>query len=173
MEHNNNNLYLVFVALFIGACISLAGGVWYSLSVLSEYREEYDIMVSERDNFSENMDSLKAKNTLLKRIVNVNFSNSSTASDSLEFYANVRQAIEKNNLNMISMSTNSSMMGGESANVLNIKLQGDYYALAHLFADWRNMPFASRVTSLQIVRDQTSPEYFVDVDVTLEAWTDN
>ena len=170
MEHENN-LYLIFVGLFLAVCIALGGGVWYSMSMLADYREEFDIMRNERENFSDNMEALKTKNQLLKRIAGVSFKNSGSASDAVEFYSSVRQAISDNQLEMISMSTGSSAFGtGENAAVLNIKLQGEYYALAHLLAAWRNLPFASRVTSLKLVRDQNNPGNFVDVDVTLEAW---
>ena len=69
----------------------------------------------------------------------------------------------KNAMNMLSMSAKDS---GE----LELKLRGNYYSLVNLFADWRRMPFASRITSLRITRDSIEPDNLVDADITLEAW---
>ena len=155
--------YFLQMAIFFIACLSLAGGVWFGLNKLSEYREEYDLIIDERDNFSHIMDSLRAKNRTLQEINKLKFTEVSMASDGVEFYSKVRTLIEENSMNMISMSNNDN-------NTLTLKLQGNYYSLVHLFADWREMPFASRVTSLRITRDNTAPEDFVEADLTLEAW---
>ena len=158
-----NKSYFLQITFFFVLCAALCGGVWFGLEMLSDYREEYDLIVDERENFSTIMDSLRAKNQTLQDISKLNFSNVGTASDSVEFYSQVRKLIEENSMNMLSMSANEN-------NVLTLKLQGNYYSLVHLFADWREMPFASRITSLRITRDSTAPDDFVEADLTLEAW---
>ena len=143
-------------------------GVWYGLHELSIYREEYDTMISERDNFSSVMEDLRAKNKTLTNIHNLHFENVGTASDTVEFYSYVRNILDKYNMETVSMSSNES---NNSGSVLTLKLSGTYYALAKVFADWRNMPFASRITSLKIVMDSVKPNELVEVDVVIEAWT--
>ena len=155
--------YTLHMVIFFALCFAMCGGVWYGLHVLESYREEYDFIVNERDNFSTVMESLRNKNKTLQSINNLNLGDVGTEADGLDFYARVRELIEENSMNMISMSANDN-------NVLTLKLQGNYYSLVHLFADWREMPFASRITSLRIARDAQAPSDFVDVDVTLEAW---
>ena len=161
MEENNS--CTIHVVLFFALCIALCSGVWYGLHVLESYREEYDCIVNERDNFSTVMESLRNKNKTLQNINNLHLGDVGTSADGVDFYARVKKLIDENSVNMLSMSANDN-------NILTLKLQGNYYSLIHLFADWRNMPFASRITSLRIARDAQAPSDFVDVDVTLEAW---
>ena len=162
-----DNKSLIFVGIFFALCLAVSVGVWYGLHELSEYREEYDTMINERDNFSSVMEDLRAKNQTLTNINRLNFGNVGTASDSVEFYSHVRTILDRYNMNTLSMSSNENDSAG---NVLTLKISGNYYALAKVFADWRNMPFASRITSLKIVRDHDNPEDLVDVDVVIEAW---
>lgn len=160
-----SNSYTLHIILFFILCAALCSGVWYGLHTLESYREEYDFIVNERDNFSSIMDGLRNKNKTLKNInrLNSNFNEVGTALDGVEFYSHVRNLIETNAINMLSMSTNDN-------NILTLKLQGNYYSFVHLLADWRTMPFASRVTSLRIARDAQNPDDFIEADVTLEAW---
>ena len=155
----------IFVGIFFALCLTVAVGVWFGLHELSEYRDEYDTMINERDNFSSVMEDLRAKNKTLTNINRLNFGNVGTASDTVEFYSHVSTILDRYNMNTLSMSSNEN-----AGNVLTLKLSGNYYALAKVFADWRNMPFASRITSLKITRDNNSPEDLVDVDVVIEAW---
>ena len=162
-----DNKSLIFVGIFFALCLAVAVGVWYGLHELSEYRDEYDTMISERDNFSAVMEDLRAKNKILNNVNKLNFDNVTTASDSVEFYSQVYAILDKYNMNTLSMSSNEN---DNSGSVLTLKLSGNYYALIKVFADWRNMPIASRITSLKIVRDNDNPEELVDVDVVIEAW---
>ena len=168
-----DNKPLIFVVIFFILCLSLIGGVWYSLYALSTYREEYDLLASERDSFSSNMERLKAKKAALEQINSINFTHSEKASDTLEFYSRVRDAADKNHVEMISMTaTQAQNISEQSGSVLTIKMRGGYYDLAKVFADWRQMPFASRVKSLRLARDKTDPEEAVEADIVLEAYTE-
>ena len=155
--------YWLQIIIFFAVCLALCGGVWYGLDVLEEYREEYDFIVNERDNFSVVMDGLRAKNKTLQGIHKINLGRSETVPDDIEFYSEVRKLIDANNVELIERSTNDN-------GILTLKLQGGYYSCIKLFADWRAMPFISRMTSLKITRDKDSPDNFVFADVTLEAW---
>lgn len=168
-----DNKPLIFVVIFFVLCLMLIGGVWYSLYSLSTYREEYDLLASERDSFSSSMESLKAKKAALEQINSINFTHSEKASDTLEFYSNVKDAADKNNIEMLSMTAAQAQNSSEqSGSVLTIKMRGGYYDIAKLFADWRKMPFASRVRSLRLTRDKINPEEAVEADIVLEAYTE-
>ncbi len=82
----------------------------------------------------------------------------------MEFYSHVRNAIEKHNIDLLAMNSDANR-----DNLLSLHVQGSYYALAHMFADWRVMPFAARINSVKIKRDTSSPTSKVDVQVVLEA----
>ena len=162
MEDRN---YFLQILLFAGVCIIFAASVWFGIHTLEDYREEYDTMASERDNFEGIMENLRAKNRTLQAINKVNLSNIKMINkgNENEFYTEVRRLIDENKVNMISIRN-------DEASILKLNLKGDYYALIHLFADWREMPYASRVTELKIKRDNLLPSDFVEAELTLEAW---
>ncbi len=160
MEKRN---YFLQITIFFAICLLLCVGVWFEIHVLEEYREEYDMIISERDNFEGIMENLRAKNRTLQSIRQVNLDNVVKAKDGVEFYSEVRRLIDENSINMLSMQNDQS-------NILKLSLQGNYYALIHLFADWREMPFASRITELKIKRDNIMPSDLVEAELTLEAW---
>ncbi|MBQ9419839.1 MAG: hypothetical protein IJU31_05610 [Synergistaceae bacterium] len=161
-DMENNDSYFVQIIIFFALCAALCAGVWYGLHTLQDYREEYDTIDNERDNFSTVMESLRAKNKTLESINKIDFSNVGKVVDPTEFSSKVIQLIDDNAVDLLSMSTDDK--------TITMKLKGNYYSVVHLFADWREMPFASRITSLRITRNSESPWDSIDADVTLEAW---
>lgn len=162
MENRN---YFSQILFFVSLCLLFIGGVWLGIHILESYRKEYDTMRSELDNFENIMENLRAKNRTLKSINQVNLGDIKTIlkGKENEFYTEVRRLIDENNITMISMKN-------DNPSIFRLNLKGDYYALVHLFADWREMPFASRITELKIKRDELFPSDFVDAELTLEAW---
>lgn len=159
----DKKLYLVFVGLLVAVCLALCGAVGWSLGELKTYREEYDALESDRNNSNELMAQLRLRNRSLTQINRLNLENAGSVSDFVEFFTQVRQAADSYNVNIVSMTQ------GSAENILNLQLQGNYYSIAHVFAKWRNMPFASRMTSLKIRRANSSPESQVEAEVILEA----
>ncbi len=160
----SRNIYLIFVAGFFALCLSLIGGVWWSLQELRNYREEYDLLEEERTNSQRMMQNMQDKNLDLSQVTGLNIDNAGLAKDAVEFYSHVRDAIEKNNVELLAMNSEANR-----DNLLSLHVQGSYYALAHMFADWRIMPFASRINSIKIKRDSNSPTSKVDAEIVLEA----
>lgn len=160
----HKNTYLIFMALFFALCFSLIGGVWWSLNELEAMREEYDLLENERSTSVSMMESMQNRNIDLTEITGLNLDNAGSAKDAVEFYSHVRQAIENNNVELVSMNSDSNNDG-----ILSLQVQGTYSSLAHLLADWRNMPFASRINSLKLKREASAPSNFVSVQVVLEA----
>ena len=63
MEERNYLLQILFLA---GLCALFCGAIWLGIQKLAEYREEYDMMISERNNFEGIMENLRAKNRRYK-----------------------------------------------------------------------------------------------------------
>lgn len=162
----NNKLTLIFTGIFAALCLLLSAGVWFSLHELRTYREEYDTLDAERHNYTGLILNLQARNKTLTQINSLNIAGTSTASDVLAFYSEVRQTAENNSMNILSMASSQNENNG---NILTLKVEGNYYSLAHMLADWRRMPFASRVNSLKLRRDAAAPEHFIEADIALEA----
>ena len=160
----NRNIYLILTAGFFALCLCLIGGVWWSLRELKSHREEYDLLVQERSASQKMMLSMQNKNLDLAQITGLNIDNAGYAKDAVEFYSNVRIAIEKNQVELLSMNSDAN-----KDNLLSLHVQGNYYALVHMFADWRGMPFAARINSIKIKRDPSSPTSKVDAEIILEA----
>ena len=164
----NKNLYMVFAGIFFTSCLILMFAVWYSIHVLYDYRTEYETLEAERNNFTGMIKSLEERNRTLAQIAGLDINRTGTASDAVEFYSQVRLAIENAGMNLLSMSSGQN----EKDLRLSLSLQGNYYSLAHLLAAWRVMPVASRVTSLRFRRDSRAPEDFINADVTIEGMPD-
>ena len=160
----SKNIYLIFTAAFFALCFAVIGGVWWSMQELRAYREEYDMLEEERAASQRTMDNMQSKNVDLEQITGLNIDNAGFAQDSVEFYSQVRRAIENNGVELVSMNS-----GGNNESVLSLQLEGSYYAIAHTLGEWRVMPFASRINSLKIKRDTKSPADRISVQVTLEA----
>ena len=145
-------------------CFAVIGFVWWSVRELRNYREEYDLLEQERETSELMMRNMQNKNIDLTQVTGLNIDNAGSARDAVEFYAKVREALEDNNVEILSMNSDAN-----HDNILSLHLQGNYYALARTFAQWRVMPFASRVNSLKIKRDTASPTALVNAEVVLEA----
>lgn len=162
MDERNYILQILFFAFL---CLLLCGAVYFAIYTLEDYRKEYDLLKSERDNFENIMENLRAKNRTLHSISQVNLSDVKMISKGKEneFYTEVRRLIDESSVTMISMKN-------DEPSIFELSLRGDYYALVHLFAAWREMNFASRITELKIRRDELLPSDYVDAELTLEAW---
>ena len=160
----SKNIYMIFTALFFALCFAVIGGVWWSMRELRAYREEYDMLEEERTVSQRTMDNMQSKNVDLEQITGLNIDNAGFAQDSVEFYSQVRRAIENNNVELLSMNADSN-----KGSILSLSLQGNYYAIARTLAEWRVMPFASRINSLKLKRDTKSPTDRISAQVTLEA----
>ena len=167
-EIMNKNLYMAFAGIFFTLCLILMFAVWYSIHVLYDYRTEYETLEAERNNFTGMIQNLEERNRTLAEIAGLDINRTGTASDAVEFYSQVRLAIENAGMNLLSMSSGQN----EKDLKLSLSLQGNYYSLAHLLAAWRVMPVASRVTSLRFKRDARAPEDFINADVTIEGMPD-
>ena len=160
----NKNLYMVFAGMFFAGCLALMFAVWYSIHVLYDYRTEYETLEAERNNFTGMIRNLEERNRTLAQIAALDINRTGTASDAVVFYSQVRQAIENNGMNLLSMKSGQN----EKDLKLSLSLQGNYYSFAHLIAAWRVMPSAARILSLRFRRDSLSPENFIDADVVIE-----
>ncbi|MBR0257752.1 MAG: hypothetical protein IJQ58_08455 [Synergistaceae bacterium] len=165
------NSYLILAGIFAGLCFALCVGIWFSLTELYAYREEYDRLESEQKNNSNIIASLKTRNSSLSRIVNLSVNHAKPVPDAVVFYGMIKTMLDGHKINVLSMTASGQNDSGKKDNVLNLKLYAEYYQLMAMIADLRNLNVASKVTSLRIVRDHNLPEDLIDVDLRLEVMT--
>ena len=168
----NKNYYAIFTGIFLGICLLLAGGIWYSLSKLYACREEYDSLDAERQNNSGIISNLETRNAALSKITELNINTSVLVPDAVAFFSMVRQIMDIHKVSLLSMTTSGQNDSGKKDNVLQLKIDGGYYNIADMLADLRNLNVPSKITRLSIRRNHTLPEELVEVDLTLEVLTE-
>ncbi|MBQ6972097.1 MAG: hypothetical protein IJP86_07040 [Synergistaceae bacterium] len=168
----NKNYYAVFTGIFLGICLLLCGGIWYSLRELYVCREEYDQLDAERHNNTGIITNLEARNASLARISGLSINSAGTVPDAVAFFSMLRQVIDLHKLNLLYVSTSGQDDSGAKDNTLQIKINGDYYAMAKMFADLRDLPAASKITRLSLKRNHDLPEELVEADLTIEVLTE-
>ena len=90
----NRNSYVVFAGLFLGICVILCVGIWYSITELRACREEYDQLDSERHNNSGMITNLETRNAALSRITRLSINNAVLVPDAVAFFSMVRTIME-------------------------------------------------------------------------------
>ena len=168
----NRNYYVIFTGIFLGLCLILCGGIWFTISKLHECREEYDQLDAERHNNSGIITNLEARNASLSRISSLSINNAGIVPDAVAFFSMVRQIIDAHKINLLYIATSGQDNSGGKDNVLQIKIDGNYYDMAKMFADLRELPAASKITRLSLKRNHDLPEELVEADLTLEVFTE-
>ena len=168
----DKNRYTIFAGVFLGICLILCGGIWYSIAKLHECREEYDQLDAERHNNSGMISSLEARNAALSKINDLAINRATLVPDAVAFFSMVRQIMDSRNISLLSMTTSGQNDANQKDNVLNIKIDGGYYDIAGMFADLRNLTVPSKITRLSLKRNHDLPEELVEADITLEVMTE-
>ena len=164
--------YFIFTGIFISVCVVLCVCIWYSLSELYALREEYERLSSDNHTNSGLITNLETRNSALSRISGLSINNARAISDAVAFFSMVSQTIEANNITLLNMTTSGQNNAGKKSNTLQLKINGDYYSMAKMFADWRTLPVPSKITRLELRRNHTLPEELVEADVTLQVMTE-
>lgn len=164
-ENAQQNLLLLIALGLAGVCLLICLITWYPVHMLEVMREEYDNIESERGDLNMTVENFEIIKDNLEKLEAITPKDIKPAADIVEFYAYVRQAAENNGINIISTKQDN--------NSITMNLQGGYYSLMHLIADWRKMPASGKITSIKIQRDKDVPALFVTADVTLAALLDN
>lgn len=168
----NKNYNFTFAGVFLLLCLLLSGGIWYSIVELQTWREEYDLLDSERHNNSGIISNLEARNNTLTRITNLHINSATLAHDSVTFFSMVRQVMERHNISLLYITSSGEDNSGNKDNVLQIKIDGKYYDMAGMLADLRNLPVPSKITRLNLKRNHNLPEELVEADMTIEVLTE-
>ena len=168
----NRNYYFTFAGVFLGLCLLLCAGIWYSVTELYACREEYEMLSSERHNNSGVISNLEARNATLQRITNLNITSATLIRDAVAFFSMVRQVMETRNINLIYITSSGQDDSGTKDNTLRLKIDGRYYDMAGMFADLRNLPVPSKITRLSLKRNHDLPEELVEADMTIEVLTE-
>ena len=168
----NKSYYFTFAGIFLGVCLLLCAGIWYSITELYEYREEYEKLDAERHNSSGLISNLEARNTTLSRITSLNINSSTLAHDAVAFFSMVRPVMETHHINLIYITTKGQDDSGTKDNTLQLKIDGGYYDMAGMFADLRTLPVPSKITRLSLKRNHDLPSELVEADLTIEVLTE-
>ena len=169
----NRNSYVIFAGLFLGICVILCVGIWYSITELRACREEYDQLDSERHNNSGMITNLETRNAALSRITRLSINNAVLVPDAVAFFSMVRTIMERHNISLLYMTTSGQADSGKKDNVLQIKVDGGYYDMVGMFADLRGLSTPSKITRLSLKRNHDLPEELVEADITLEVLTED
>ena len=167
-----NKNYFILTGIFVGVCVLLCGGIWYSLGELYALREEYDQLESSNQSSTGIIASLESRNASLSRITGLHINSSQTVPDAVAFFSLIRPTIDNNNINLLYMTTSGQDGSGKKDNVLQIRIDGNYYAMMRMFAEWRSLPVPSKITSLNLRRNHNLPEELVEADLTLQVMTE-
>ena len=168
----NKNSYVIFAGLFLGICILLCAGIWYSITELHACREEYDQLDAERHNNSGMITNLETRNAILSRITSLSINNAVLVPDAVAFFSMVRTLMERHNISLLYMTTSGQDDSGNRDNVLQIKIDGGYYDMVGMLADLRGLATPSKITRLSLKRNHDLPEELVEADITLEVLTE-
>lgn len=168
-----SNSYFVFAGVFLVLCLLICGGIWYSLSELYAYREEYDQLSSERTNNNSIISRLEARNATLSRITNLSINSATLVPDAVAFFSMVRQIMDMHKINLLYIATSGQDNSGNKDNILRLKIDGGYYDMAGMFADIRNLRVPSKITRLSLKRNHDLPEELVEAELTIEVLTED
>ena len=84
----------------------------------------------------------------------------------------VQQVLDRNGVNLLNMMTSGRGDSDGKDSILQLKLDGNYYAVAKMLADIRELPVASKINRMSIKRNHNLPEELIEADITLEVMTD-
>ncbi|MBQ6920131.1 MAG: hypothetical protein IJQ74_07350 [Synergistaceae bacterium] len=168
----NKNINVIFTGIFLAFSLAISVLTWYSVSTLHSTREEYDQLNGESNNNSDIIKTLEARNASLYRITALQVNNAQILPDAISFFSMLRTLLERHGINLMNMTTS----GGDSDkgdNVLQVKIDGNYYEIVKMLADIRNLPAAARITNFSIKRNHDLPGELVEVDLRLEVLTED
>lgn len=167
-----NKNYFIFTGIFVGVCVIACVGIWYSLGELYSLREEYEQLSSSNQSNTGIIANLEARNESLSRITGLHINSSQSVPDAVAFFSLIRPTIENNNINLLYMTTSGQDGSGKKDNELRLKIDGNYYAMMRMFAQWRSLPVPSKITSLNLIRNHNLPEELVQAELTLQVMTE-
>ncbi|MBR4195977.1 MAG: hypothetical protein IKQ95_04620 [Synergistaceae bacterium] len=164
--------YFILAGIFMFLCLLLCGGVWYMISELYAYREEYEQLASENHSNNGIISSLETRNATLRRITHLHINSSTLVRDVVAFFSMVRQIMENRNISLLYITTSGQDGSGTKDSRLQIKINGGYYDMLGMLADLRNLPVPSKITRLSLKRNHDLPERLVEADLTIEVLTE-
>ena len=168
-----NRKYIMYTGLFICFCALLCAAMWFPLGELYELREEYETLNSSNQGSSAIIENLEARNNSLSQIAKLRINSAQTIPDAVAFFSMIRPMIENNNISLLNMTTSGQNNNGKKDNILQMKLDGDYYAITRMLAEWRNLPVPSKITRLDLKRNHNLPSELVEIDVIIQVMTED
>ena len=168
----SRNINVIFTGIFLALSLAVSALTWYSVSLLHQTREEYDQLDGERRNNSGVITTMEARNASLRRITALPVNNASAVGDAVSFFSMLRTVLELHGINLMNMTT-SGGDSDKSDNILQVKLDGNYYNVVKMLADVRKLSAAARITKFSVKRNHDLPSELVEVDMTFEVMTED
>jgi Tfp pilus assembly protein PilO len=165
----NDNKVTILGFLFFLFCVGLMGGIYVLNGQLETLQAEYDDLEQRRVNLEQDTQVLMdQKRVFTKAFDNLKNYKINVASEDMGFYAEVQQAVQKNEINILSTRQQGETKEGRSS--ISLTLKGDYYSFMRVLSDWRNLPITVRVANLTVTASKT-PETRgeIQADVLVEA----
>jgi hypothetical protein len=167
---NDNKVMILGLSFFL-FCAALIGGTYFLDKKLTEFQGEYDELEQRRVDLTQTTRSLMDRKTVFSdAFATLETYKINAAPNDVRFYEDVQQAVQAQNLYLLSTRERGAIAGGRSA--MDLSVRGDYYAFMQVLADWRNTPTTMRVAALSVMSPRAadgSPRGEIEAAVTLEA----
>ena len=171
-----DNKVVVLTLLFFLLCASLIGGVWFLDKRVRELQAQYDELEQRRVDLTSATEALMEQKKVFTEAFNeLDNYHVNVASDDMDFYANVQQAVQDKGVEIL--STRQQGVNAEGVGTIAMTLRGDYYDMVQVLAAWRGLPMTVRVVNLTVRQNENrnssdsknAPLGRVEADVTVEA----
>ena len=169
-----DNKVTILTLLFFLLCASLIGGVWFLDKRVREL--QYDELEQRRVDLTSATEALMEQKKVFTEAFNeLDNYHVNVASDDMNFYANVQQAVQDKGVEIL--STRQQGVNAEGVGTIAMTLRGDYYDMVQVLAAWRGLPMTVRVVNLTVRQNESrnssdsknAPLGRVEADVTVEA----
>jgi hypothetical protein len=163
---------LLAVSFFL-FCAALIGGIYFLDAKLVELQKEYDDLEQRKVDLNQTTRFLMDRKTVFSDAFAVLETYKINAAPSnVRFYEDVQQAVQGQNLNLLSTRELGNAPGGRSAMALSVR--GDYYSFMQVLADWRNTFTTMRLSAFSVEAPSASDSSGaargeIEAAVTLEA----
>ncbi len=172
-----DNKVTVLTLLFFLLCASLIGGVWFLDKRVRDLQAQYDELEQRRVDLIGATEALMEQKKVFTEAFNeLDNYHVNVASDDMNFYANVQQAVQDKGVEIL--STRQQGVNAEGVGAISMTLRGDYYDMVQVLAAWRALPMTVRVANLTLRQNdpprdsgngRSAPLGRVEADVTVEA----
>lgn len=163
---------IALAGVFLAICISICVMIWYSVHSLRQVRQEYDLLSGESSSTAEMIKSLEVRNASLRRITALDVNNAHGQPDAIAYLSFLRTLMDAHGITLMNMSSSGGNEDGPD-NVLQVKIDGNYYQIVRMLAEIRSALSVARISGFSIKRNHNLPGELVEVDMRLEVFLED